>query len=295
MSAARRFLLHPTGKPMGDLGGSYPAPLLEAIRGLLLDTAFDVNTPPGDGFVLVWNNGSGVLTFVDVATVVAAAAPEDGKYFVAEAHAGMSAEIVIPGWAASLDLKPASANAKDDEFSAGSLDGKWSWLNQGTSTIGFSTSSHALITPQASSWRGITQAVPAGNWSARARVECANGLLQTNDAYAGIWVHGSTDGTGDVITIGHDSATANQFRVEQISSYAYSGTRVNAAAAGGTVGYVRVDWNGSQLQAYVAGPGAVAWSKYGSPWTPGSTPAKIGIAARSGDALGAYFDWFRVS
>jgi hypothetical protein len=68
-----------------------------------------------------------------------------------------------------------SPEAEDDEFSAGSLDAKWTWDNQGTSTATF-RKSRLILTSQASgnpannSKRILYQAAPSGSWAIRTRV-----------------------------------------------------------------------------------------------------------------------------
>lgn len=257
---------------------------------------------------IYYRNSGGVLTRLGIgstgqvltvasglpswATGGGSGAPTSAKYVVAEADATLSAEIVIPSIVKHPDIVPASPHADDDEFPGTSLSGSWSWLNQGTSTITIADS-YAKIEPQTSNWRGIVKAVPSGSWTITAKVSGAVGFV--NDGYCGIWLHGGTDGTGDVLSVGKDSTNPYVFRGEQISSYGFNGTRVNAITCGHNHAFLRIVWNGTQITYYVSSDG-VGWNQFGNSFTPSYTPTKIGLAVRcSGTGNSAFFDWFRVS
>lgn len=193
------------------------------------------------------------------------------------------------------DIEPGSPNAKDDEFTAGSLDGKWSWLNQGSSSIAFSDPDDwATITPQLStSWRGIVQAVPGGNWTMTARLSAGFGHIQ--DGYAGIWLHGGTDGTGDIWCIGKDGAPGTVItRCETMVSYSYTGIRSNTNVTWGVnVAYLRMTWDGTNIQTWISLDG-IRYQPF-TAFAPGYTPTKFGIATKSNSGFPSSFDWFRVT
>ena len=232
------------------------------------------------------------ISSVAIDAVGGGGAPSAAKYIVTEAHAGLSAEIVIPSMAGHPDIVPASPNAKDDEFNASSLDGKWAWLNQGSSTIVFNDpDGWATITPQSSNWRGITQAVPGGNWTVTAKLSSGFGFI--NDGYAGIWIHGGTDGTGDVWCLGKDGGSSIATRCEQISGYSFSGTRTNTNVTWGAgSAYLRITWDGTNLQTWISLDG-IRYNRF-TAFAPGYSPTKIGIATRSSSGFASSFDWFRV-
>lgn len=193
------------------------------------------------------------------------------------------------------DTIPGSPNAQDDEFNAGSLDGKWTWLNQGSSAIAFSDpTGWATITPQTStSWRGIVQSVPVGNWTMTARLSAGFGHIQ--DGYAGIWLHGGTDGTGDVWCIGKDGAPGTvATRCETIVSYSFTGTRSNNNTTWGVnVAYLRMTWDGTNIQCWISLDG-IRYQRF-TAFAPGYTPTKFGIATKSNSGFESSFDWFRVA
>ncbi len=245
--------------------------------------------------ITVDTNGNIIgITTVAIDAVGGGGAPSSAKYIVTEASAGLSAEIVIPSFAGHPDIVPASPHAKDDEFNTASLDGKWSWLNQGSSAVAFNDpSGWATITPQTStSWRGVTQAVPSGNWTVTAKLSAGFGHLQ--DGYAGIWIHGGTDGTGDVWCIGKDGAPGTVItRCEQIAGYSFSGTRSNTNATWCVnAAYLRVTWDGTNLQTWISLDG-IRYQRF-TEFAPGYTPTKFGVATKSNSGYASSFDWFRV-
>jgi hypothetical protein len=236
------------------------------------------------------NNGSGSVS-INIAGG-GSGAPTSAKYVVTEADGTLSAEIVIPSFASHPDIVPASPHAKDDEFNAGSLDGKWSWLNQGSSTATFGTTGWISINPQSSTWRCLMQAVPSGNWTLTAKLSAGFGFV--NDGYAGIMLFGGTDGVGDAFCIGKDGAGSIATRGEQVSSYAFNGTRANTNVTwGGNLAYLRMVWDGTNIRYHISVDG-IAYNRFTS-YAPSYTPTKFGIATRSSDSQTSMFDWFRVT
>lgn len=235
------------------------------------------------------------ITTVPIDAIGGGGAPSAAYYIVSEAHAGLSNEIVIPSMVNHPDIVPASPATEDDEFNAGSLDGKWSWLNQGSSAIAFNDpDGWATITPQTSTqWRGIVQAVPGGNWTVTARLSAGFGHEQ--DGYAGIWIHGGTDGTGDIWCIGKDGAPGTVItRCETMVSYSYTGIRSNTNVTWGVnVAYLRVSWDGTNLRTWISLDG-IRYQRF-TAFAPGYTPTKFGIATKSNSGYSSSFDWFRKS
>lgn len=237
------------------------------------------------------DNGSGSVT-ITTGGGGGGGAPTGAKYITSESDGTLTDEIVIASFASHEGIAPASPHAKDDEFNAGSLDGKWSWLNQGTSTITFPKYSWIKITPQSSTWRGIFQAVPSGSWTVTAKVSAGFGY--SNDGYAGILLWGGTDGTGDGFVIGKDGNGQIATRGEQIASYAFSANRnnnnVNWAV---NSAILRMTWNGTQIQNWISLDG-IEFNRFDA-YTPSYTPTKIGIGTRSAGGQSSSFDWFRVT
>lgn len=124
-------------------------------------------------------------------------APTTAKYVVSEADATLSAELIIPRFAGNADIPPTSPDAKDDEFNAGSLDVKWTWLNQVAGATAFSGSflnmSYGSLVGS-DQGRGIYQAAPSTPWSATlGRLGLITGSSGT-DCVAGILLMDSVSG-----------------------------------------------------------------------------------------------------
>jgi hypothetical protein len=265
--------------------------------------AFDVTVKTAMGTGVVVPQGERRFVYCDGVNVEEATgggggggAPTDAKYVVSQADGSLSDEIVIPSMRYHADIVPGSPNAKDDEFSAGSLDGKWGWLNQGASVIAFNAPNDwATITPDPSSWRGIVQTVPSGAWTVTVRLSAGFGYLA--DGYAGIWIHGSSDGTGDVWAIGKDGSgtSGNLTRAEQISSYGFAGTRSNHDKPWAVnIAYLRIVWDTTNFQYFISADG-IRYMPLAAAFAPGYTPVKFGIATRSGSGFASSWDWFRVT
>lgn len=91
--------------------------------------------------------------------------------------------------AEGLNAPPATANAKDDEFEAGSLDGKWTEANTSNRTLSFESSClNALMgAVAADNVYQLTQAAPGGNFTIITRIRARNlGATQVNFRTAGI-------------------------------------------------------------------------------------------------------------
>ncbi|MGB7925601.1 MAG: hypothetical protein WCF57_20350 [Pyrinomonadaceae bacterium] len=226
-------------------------------------------------------------------------APTDAKYIVAEASAGLSEGIVIPSFAGHPDQLPASPHSKDDEFDAGSLDVKWSWANQGSSSVAFDgPASWLKFTPDAGAypWRVITQAVPAGNWSARCR--CSLGGSFTADSFVGLIILPASDGEVEANCIGKGSDAGFPtwkeiwLRSERWTNYSTFNVEREYHELGANHVYLRTDWDGTNLTYYFSTDG-IAYVQRFAAFAPAFTPGRFGIGAR-GASVPHYFDWFRV-
>lgn len=103
---------------------------------------------------------------------------------------------------------PSSANAMDDEFTAGSLNTAtlWTWQNQGTRTATLSKSHAKLsfVSPGAGdNWGHITQPAPATPWTMETRIAW-NGSTSSNFTYGGLVLRES--GTGKFIAFALDNS-----------------------------------------------------------------------------------------
>jgi hypothetical protein len=176
-----------------------------------------------------WTNVSAaslVDSFVDLDDVPSSYVGETGK-IVAVNGAENALEFinlpatVIPDWIEDVpDKPPASPNAKDDEFNAGSLDGKWTWNNQGTATASFSVDSIQLraLANSTASVKSIRQALPATPYTITAKFDY---FCRTNPAFfkAGLLL---SDGT-KITSLGFANNTSLEI----------SDTKFNNSTSGG--------------------------------------------------------------
>lgn len=121
----------------GGTKGGVPAPV----------AADNVNYLRGDG---TWALPSGT------------GAPASAKYITYGYDGTLSAEKAIPAWEFHSDIEPASPNAADDEFAGSSLDGDWSWVNQGSASAAVAKSRVLLTVPSTTTGniRGIFRTYP---------------------------------------------------------------------------------------------------------------------------------------
>jgi len=103
------------------------------------------------------------------------------------------------------DKPPASPHACNDEFSGASLDPKWSWINQGTSTAAI-VRKRLRLTPQynaADSNRILYQPSPAGDFTVSCK--CRLTSPKINFVQAGLCL---VSAGGQIIVWGHSGAAA---------------------------------------------------------------------------------------
>ncbi|MDP9112273.1 MAG: hypothetical protein M3O20_01170 [Acidobacteriota bacterium] len=93
----------------------------------------------------------------------------------------------------SPDFHPATPTTRDDEFEGASLDSKWVWGNQGTSTAASSVGSLRL-TPQADGvFHVIYQPLPPGStWKFRAKIATTNPATSAGDIGGIVALNGAT-------------------------------------------------------------------------------------------------------
>jgi hypothetical protein len=212
-----------------------------------------------------------------------------------------------------LDIAPGSAHAKDDEFTAASLDTKWTnplssgtgltlstttagdgWLVMEPATSGTSSTGKHLF--------GIRQAAPTGSFSISAKV---GGGKYDDDTGHGLFV--ARTGNSQAYSLGHYS---NSFLAARGIGFANYSETADAGAFDSTnqdyaVGWWGITWfkmvydaSGSTLNFYWSGDGCdwvLVWTK-----TSVLQPDRIGLAmySNSGTVVAnhkMFVDWFRVT
>lgn len=243
---------------------------------------------------------SGTTDIASKAYVTGYAAPTTPKYVLGAADAALANGLVLPNLVAHPDIQPASPNAMDDEFSAGSLDGKWTALNQSTSSYRFQSSSIILYGADRTTrlW-GIYQTTPGGSWTVACKM--TNNSKSIGTSYAGAWLFVQRSANSKITTAGLNGFNGAQqvFYVTRLTdANTLSADQLTTLGAGTRTLYVSL--------AYDSGTGNITWSYSmdGLDYVPvyteaqatflGGAPDRVGIGAMPyGAAHSVSFDWFR--
>lgn len=200
------------------------------------------------------------------------------------------------------DTHPASPNAMDDEFEAASLDSKWAWLAQGTSTANFSNGSLILTSPIEAGLqvRGIEQ-----NHTGPARYRMkGTGVNPNNFNSGGIYFRNSVNGRLLIIAVHRVAQNYGVF-------YFDSPTVFNSAPVGDTARgvyaqpagqgwlYCELEDDGTNLIVRFSNTGQEGMFPVIISVTRAAflgTPDKVGLCAFASSAATPgilYCDWFR--
>ena len=251
-----------------------------------------------------------IILYFDTISGGAAAggAPTDAKYVTTVADATLSDEVVrefLGNYYA--ETYPASPTSYDDEFDDTSgnsgvvngLNARWSWHNQGTSTVDFDTQGYmhiAAASSGAANWRIIEQAIPTGSWTIQAKYSLTS--RGTNYHHGGIVLRDSTHGDFYSFHIDHRATNQQQFEVAKWSSdssYAGSSPVAVFPFGGGNAIHVRIAWDTSNLTVSVSVDG-IAWLLLGSfADSVGFDMMGIGVNEQGGSTgdTAVYCDYFR--
>ncbi len=242
-----------------------------------LDDLGDVDAPsPSDGDVLTFDSGTGD--------------------WVPEAPSGGGGG----GGGYGPDIEPSSPDAMDDEFPGSSLDGIWTWFNQGTSTAVVNQSNLLMTSPIEASGqiRGIEQ-THSGPARYRARIA---GINLSNFNLSGIYFRNTSNSR---IMAFDTSRVSGTYAVDYFSSAsAYSSSPFNATTRAGFEAergyvYAELEDDGTNLIARMSATGVNGTYELVLSVTRASyigTPDRIGIHVYSGNASRAgiaVVDWFR--
>jgi len=216
-------------------------------------------------------------------------APTDAKYVVGEAHASLSAEIILPNFLEHPDIPPGSPSAYDDEFSAGSLDAQWTNVN--SSSISFAGSKLYAEIPSASEALFRQDFAPGASTAFTITAKFVGGYWHEGTDYIGLQVF---DSSNNIIAAGDIRATPGWY--------------FNKDNPGGTANismahppaydyYFRITRDAADLYTFYYSPDCVNWMPLAG-GTSNTTVAKIGF--RCGQTASATWkrggiEWFRVT
>lgn len=181
----------------------------------------------------------------------------NAAYIVGERAKGLSNQVVIPKLLTSPDALPASPRSFDDEFDAGTLDGKWSWVNQSTATATLSHSHLTLTTPYSSGAgiRAIVQSI-----SAPFVVVAHISVLHKMDSYPYVGLVLRESGTGKLVTFQITSDNGSPtIQVQKWSdATTYVATVFSQKSPTGFAAYLRITDNNTNY-IFEASHNGVSW------------------------------------
>lgn len=206
-----------------------------------------------------------------------------------------------PGLYNHPDIPPASPTTYDDEFDAGSLNARWSWIDQGSATANFSKSWLMLSCPSngsADHQRGIYQSLPGsapwefaakitGQWPGAGSFEYLCELLLRES------------GTGKLVTFGVDHNNAIPMALRVVN---WTNTTTAVSALFAQTGfdarplYLKVNRTGTALTWSYCFDGVNYIAAYSESVTSHFTasPDTIGLSfSPYGKQLNLGCDWFR--
>lgn len=228
-------------------------------------------------------------------------APTTAQYIVAAADAGLSAEIVIPGLAASPDIRVAAAN--DDEFdTTDTSDPMTGWTTlgtPGTHDMNSTFKSHYYVTKAAgasAAMTGIYKTPPSIPFTVTTKVTDAR--LMANNNRCGLFIGEATPGAVANCVYGYGASIG--------APGVARGTRTSPTASetnSGGVGtdhqapmYLRIVVTSSTDVEYLYSLNGFIYRSISAAHNPGFTIGAVGVWVESNHATivgAAAFDWIR--
>lgn len=212
--------------------------------------------------------------------------------------------------AAPGEAPPASAGDLDDEFDAGSLDAKWTWRNQGTSTATFPSlhgSRGLLFTVPANA--GVSHRMLGQTVSGAFDISCRLTFIPGTYAdyrMAGLRAWNNTSGKGvcfEIFTYASGAQRSLQMRL-LASDTSINSSKTEASSLGGSVSIGAVQWlrlisDATTLTAYASIDGIYWFTVSNFTETIASYVGSIDRAGifvdneSSGSSVSCFFHWFR--
>lgn len=242
----------------------------------------------------------GVPTWQSAQTVIGSGvAPTNAKYIVAEAHAGLSNEIIIPGLAGSADIQGTYGGGTEYEFDSGASPFTWSHTPD-TEDVNTTIKSHLFIqhpstagTPAYLAWTSWT---PPGDFVISAKVSgvAANHTFGNS---IGLQLYNSDNSQRLMIYL---IGTGSEFRVD---SFSYNGGSYTELAggvrfSGPSYRYLRISRTGSTFSFFQSYDGLL-W-QFMNTSALGITVSRMGLFMSSGDTtstnkIHGAVDWIRAN
>jgi hypothetical protein len=278
-------------------GAGIPATIVDAKGDIIAATAADTVARLAigtNGHVLTADSAE--ATGMKWAAGGGGGAPTTAKYVVGEADGTLSQELVIPRFVGHPDIVPASPDSMDDEFSAGTLDAKWTAVNMGGVVTETYSGSHAIwaCANSAVSIRGIYQgSITTGTW----RCKMALGGYITNNNEAGLWLMESS--TSKCATFSPIMLTGVwTWRSDRWTNTTTWAASPFSSGVGTPISYLQIQVDSTNVTFSVSPNGIVFSQLYQTAKTTFFTtaPDRVGIyisGFNGANPIVASFDWFR--
>lgn len=239
----------------------------------------------------------GVPTWQSAQTLIGSGvAPTNAKYVVTEAHAGLSNEIIIPGFAGHGDIQGFGGGGTEYEFDSGASPFTWD-TTPSTIDVNTTAKSHLWIATQGGNsgnpWLGWTAWAPAGLFDIRAKV--STGADNIAGGSIGLQVYNSDNSRRLMMYL--VQPTNDSYRID---CYSYNGSYSFVASTAQTDNtnfrYLRIRRLASDVIRFYHSIDGITWSYLGTT-TFSITVARMGLYLSS-PASGAnekYYaiDWIR--
>ena len=189
------------------------------------------------------------------------------------------------------------AGAYDDEFTSGTLAGKWSWIRQDAPNWSLTArSGYMRIISQSGDINGATnvaenillETAPAGDFTVIVKLD---GKPTANYAHGGIIVYQDDDNYVKVVRLYWDG---NVFQLARETGGVMASQQQATDSIGSTVSYLKVVKSGTSYTGYYSADG-ITYSQVGTAQTASLSNIKIGFVSMAGTGLNADFDYIHVT
>jgi hypothetical protein len=239
--------------------------------------------------------GLGGAAVLNVGTTAGTVAAGNDSRFGAGGVGGTGTFVVF-----QPDAPFAAPDTRDDEFTASTIDAKWTQINTGAAGVTINTTTTPAMLYLAKTTNDGTkvclmQTIPAGDFTAF--IKAFHTIDAGNFWQIGMWLaDGVTPGAGTQYRIGATYDNGRKIAVHRDSGYnTYVSTVLGPTAMAHQGPYIRLSRSGTTL--YVdQSPDGQVWERLGN-WTSAVTLTHLGIGyahERAATTDEAFFDFFRV-